>query len=1201
MSNLRKAWGFLFLGTVAGWLVVCGAALHAHAGTGVVNSNDIRIVELQGNVEVSPSGATTWVLTQTNQVLYPRDRLRTGVNSRVAIRWSDQCVIAFGASTELEIEPPPSPEALAGLRLIRGVVSFLHRDKPGRMRVLTRGAVAGVEGTEFVLAVSSTDSTERTTLSVIDGKVRLGNEQGALVVGNGEQAVIETGRAPVRTAGFVANNILQWCFYYPAVLDLEDLAFTSDEQTVLAASLAAYRAGDLLAALANYPAGRQPVSDTERLYYASLLLSVGEVAQAEAILASLSDIDPTGRTQRLAGALRRLIAAVKGEEYPPSLEPQLASEFLAQAYYEQSRAVPDTSLQRALTLGRQAVAISPKFGFAWERVAELEFSFGRKHAALEALDKSLELSERNAQALALKGFVLNAEGRSHDAIMWFDRALAVDSALGNAWLGRGLCRIRLGDLAGGREDLLVAVALEPRRAELRSYLGKATGAAGDFAQGIKELQLARNLDPNDPTAWLYSALLNQQNNRINEAIRDLEKSQELNDNRSVYRSRLLLDQDQAVRSTSLAAIYQDAGMDDVAVREAGRAVNYDYGNYSAHLFLADSLNPGTDLANRRYETAASVEALLAELLAPASAGPLSTSLSDARNASLFGQNRMGLVSSTTYTSPGAWNERGTQYGITERFNYGLTWQYKWDPGQHANDDLEMVHLRGQVKAQLTPADSVYASVGGFQFEYGDVYQPFGTSLANRGLRQEQTQEPEAMVGYHHEWNPGVHTLVLASFLRNTLSFTNTAQPVIAAGRMETDLSAIPNPDPALLAGIIGLTMHQDFGSTMELGTAEVQQIWQASAHNTVLGGRFQYGTLRTSSLQNLPSTIADQFPDPPEPSSLQDLEGPFRRVSLYGYHQWEILETLQLSGGLAYDWMTYPENYLNPPISFREETADQISPKAGIIWTPVTGTAMRFAYTRSLGGVQMDQSLRLEPSQVAGFVQAFREIIPDVVAGPSSGAEFETFGLSVEQKLQRRTYLSLAGELLSSAARRTVGSYDAFPFMDNPDNPWAFARPGRLRQHLDYREPSLTFMANQLLGESWAVGARYRLSRADLDSDFVDVGDGINLTSFQPHSHRESLLHEVELNGVFNHRCGLTARAEALWFLQDTAGYMPGTPGDEFWQFNVYAGYRFPRRRAELLAGLLNFTDQDYELSPLNLHRSLPHERTFLVQLRVNF
>ena len=204
------------------------------------------------------------------------------------------------------------------------------------------------------------------------------------------------------------------------------------------------------------------------------------------------------------------------------------------------------SLENALKLARQAAAASPKSGFAWARVAELEFSFGHTWTALDALNRSLALSPRNAQALALKGFLLAAQNRTRDAITCFDQALATDSALGNAWLGRGLCRIRLGHAAEGREDLLVAAALEPQRAELRSYLGKANANSGDYVRANKELQLARRLDPDDPTAWLYSALLQQERSRFNEAIRDLEESKKLNDNRSVYRSQLLLDEDRAV-------------------------------------------------------------------------------------------------------------------------------------------------------------------------------------------------------------------------------------------------------------------------------------------------------------------------------------------------------------------------------------------------------------------------------------------------------------------------------------------------------------------------------------------------------------------------------------------------------------------------------------------------------------------------------
>ena len=278
----------------------------------------------------------------------------------------------LGASSELEILPPNSPDEQAGLHLLRGVISFFHRDKPGRIRVITRGAVAGVEGTEFAMSVSSADLT---TMSVIDGKVRFGNAQATLLLTNGEQAVAALNAAPMRTAGFIANNLLQWCFYYPAVLDPDELQLTAADQKYLNDSLAAYRSGDLLAALEKYPAGTQPVSDAVKIYHAAVLLSVGDVAQAEAALARRCQtrLRPP---QRLSLALRQLIAAVKRQPPAYTTKPQLASELLASSYFEQSRAVRETSLQNALQLARKATEVSPQFGFAWERLAELEFSFG---------------------------------------------------------------------------------------------------------------------------------------------------------------------------------------------------------------------------------------------------------------------------------------------------------------------------------------------------------------------------------------------------------------------------------------------------------------------------------------------------------------------------------------------------------------------------------------------------------------------------------------------------------------------------------------------------------------------------------------------------------------------------------------------------------------------------------------------------------
>jgi hypothetical protein len=99
------------------------------------------------------------------------------------------------------------------------------------------------------MQVGQTNGVEQTTLSVIDGKVRFSNNAGTLLLTNGDQAVAEPGQAPRRTAGFIANNLLQWCFYYPGVLDLNDLPPALRANSSLAESLSAYRVGDLSADL----------------------------------------------------------------------------------------------------------------------------------------------------------------------------------------------------------------------------------------------------------------------------------------------------------------------------------------------------------------------------------------------------------------------------------------------------------------------------------------------------------------------------------------------------------------------------------------------------------------------------------------------------------------------------------------------------------------------------------------------------------------------------------------------------------------------------------------------------------------------------------------------------------------------------------------------------------------------------------------
>ncbi|MCU0857517.1 MAG: FecR domain-containing protein [Pontiellaceae bacterium] len=1153
-------------------LLSVAAITFSENGADAFKANDAVVLTIEGRVETVRTGTTDWLPAQTNEILEVGDRLRTGLRSRATVRLSDLTVLRVNELTTLKIQPPSQPEKQPALHLEKGGAYFFSRERPVEMEFRTPLASGAIRGTEFNLTVADDGQT---VVTLLDGEVELNNESGTVNLVSGEQGIVEHGKAPAKTAVINAINIIQWCLYYPAVLDLNELNFSGEEKELLAASLAAYRVGDLPSALETYPPGRTPVSDAETVYFAQLLLSVGQVNQAETLLAS--------RKSPLANALRTVIASVKFQPFAPAVQTRSTASFaLAGSYYLQSR----SQLDAARSTARAATQKAPGFGFAWERLAELEFSFGRTEEAFAALEKSLQLSPRNAQALALKGFLLAAQNKITEAGVFFDQAVALDGSLGNAWLGRGLVRIYRGDKDGGLQDLQVAATLEPNRALLRSYLGKAFANRHDSLRAEKELALARKLDPDDPTAWLYLALMNQQENNINTAVRNLEKSIELNDNRQVFRSRLLLDQDRAVRSANLARIYQDAGMNDAGKNEASRAVAFDYANYSAHRFLADSYDALLDpnRINLRYETAWYSELLLSQLLAPVGANNLSRQVSQQEYSRLFEGNHLGLISSTDYNSEGDLFQTASQYGNIGTMSYAVDAEYRRQDGTRPNNDLEQRIFYFKIKDQLTPQDSVMFEIQKYDSDFGDVAQYYNHdgSLTNLSapsttFRAEETQNPNLFVGYHREWNPESHTLFWAGWMNDTFSYIDPNAKLlfyrytVASPRTPYKVSSMAFP----LA----------YESKLNAYSAELQQIWQGHDHTLIVGGRYQAANADTAVdiTNSYNSTVLHQ-------ENRTDVQ----RAGVYGYDQWQPISSLLLVGGAAYDWLRFPDNIDMPPITGSESEIDRLSPKAGMIWTPQTDTHIRGAYTRSLGGAYHDTSVRLEPTEVAGFNQAFRSLIPESVAGLAAGTEFETWGAAFDQAFKETgTYLTFEGTILQSEAVRTVGVFtnSSAAIPDSPSD---------TRESLDFREDSVTVSLNQLVGEEWSFGARYKISDASLDQQAIDIPQtftGIN----EINQHTRAILHQANLSVCFNHPSGLFGLSEARWFRQDNREDSSNMPGDDFWQFNLYAGYRFYHRRAEIRLGLLNLTDQDYRLNPLNLYYEIPRERMTTLHFNLNF
>jgi Tfp pilus assembly protein PilF len=1171
-----------------GVLVAYGVIANAQNSSGNAETGEIRIVAVEGSVELMPAGATTWVLTQTNQLLNPGDRLRTADNSRVTVLWMDKSVVPLGPLTQIEILAPDKPSSLPGLDFVKGVLSFFHRDKPGRIRVLTHGANASIEGTEFVMRASEVNGVEQDTLSVLDGKVLFSNLKGSLLLTNDQQAVVEPGRAPMRTPGFIANNVLQWCFYYPAVLDPEDLPLTRDEQRSLAPSLDAYRAGNLLAALGKFPELKRPESDSVRIYHAALLLSVGEVEQTESELDALSIADRMDRLSRLANALRTLIAAVKRQEKPSSLEPRFPTEWLAVSYYEQSRAKGDESLSAALRMAQKAASLSPQFGFAWERVAELEFSFGRARQSEVALDKSLALSPQNAQAQALKGFLLASQNRIGDAIAWFDLAIATDGGLGNAWLGRGLCRIRRGDTFGGLRDLMIAAATEPQRSLLRSYLAKGFSNAGDDMLASREIAIALRLDPNDPTVWLYAALIKQQQNRINGAIDDMEKSQALNDNRQLFRSKMLLDQDNAVRSANLATMYEDAGMEDVAVREAARAVTYDYDNSSAHLFLSDSYNALRDPTgfNLRYDTAWFNELLLANLLAPVGAGRLSQTLSSQEYSKLFESDGIGIANVTSWRTDNQLVQQAGAFGQYQNTSWAGDFDYYHNSGVRPNDQLDSLSGAITLKQQLTPSDTI---LGLAQFENlhsGDNHQSYNFySSYDPTYEFKEHQDPTLVGGFQHEWAPGIRTLLLGSRLEDSQRFSSSKWGVFQAQDVDNTntIADVTNPYfyPASL---------QD---QLLIYSAELCQIVQKDRFTLIAGGRWQGGQFKYSYAETNPPLYGTNFTYPPFGQTFSE---PFQRLSGYGYLTVEPVDKLWLTGGFAYDDMKYPANFRSVPQSGGTDERTLPEPKAALVWSPVPQVTVRGIYSHSLGGVSLDDAYTLEPTELAGFVQNYRSVISESIVGSVSAEDVELEGLALDFKFGHGTYAGLEAQHVTSRVQQTIGDLEHVEGA-------LFPTPSATRQDLDYNEESLSASLNQLLPEGFVAGISYALKRSELKTTFPEIPANVSLAELNPFypPDQSAYLHQIDAYLLFNHPSGLFARFDANGYLQRNIGYDGAEPGDDFVQLNIEGGWRFFHRRAQLLVGVLNLAGKNYNLNPLTEYSELPRSRVFIAQFNFEF
>jgi hypothetical protein len=244
-----------------------------------------------------------------------------------------------------------------------------------------------------------------------------------------------------------------------------------------------------------------------------------------------------------------------------------------------------------------------------------------------------------------------------------------------------------------------------------------------------------------------------------------------------------------------------------------------------------------------------------------------------------------------------------------------------------------------------------------------------------------------------------------------------------------------------------------------------------------------------------------------------------------------------------------------------------------------------------MSGLVNDSSTLIEPSQVAGFNQAFRSLIPESTGfGTPPATRFETWGIGADHKFPTGTYVDIEAQLLTSRGNQLIGAWSNVA----PIVPTSVAD---LPQAQYFQEKDVFASVSQLIGKELSVGARYSLTSVDL-STHVTLPPGTTDPNIY-NEHENSTLNEVSLFGNFAAPCGFFSLVQANYW--DQFNTLPGEGGDGFWQFNLYAGYRFPHRHVELTVGVVNVGNQDYHIDPVTYFLEQAHSRTFVASMKFNF
>jgi tetratricopeptide (TPR) repeat protein len=1000
-----------------------------------------KVASVQGTVESQRLGDTQWHPVQLHDTYCPGDTLRVQERSRADVALLNQSVLRLDANTTITFEAVKE-ERTGVVDLLKGAAHFFSRG-PRSLDVRTPFTVAGVRGTEFLIRVED----DQAFLSIFEGIVVAANEAGSLTLTSGQSAVAEAGKAPVLRIVVRPRDAVQWALYYPPVLYMRPDAFPAgpDWQGMVRQSLELYLRGELQRAfdsIANVP---DHIRDPRFFAYrAHLLLAVGRVDEAMTDIERALRLHPNDSN---ALALQTIIAIVQNDkdtalkvaQQAVGMAPESATARIALSYAQQVR----FDLEGARASLAKAVKLDPQNALAWARLAEIQSSFGELKKALKAAQKAVTLEPELTRTQTVLGFTYLTQVKTQQAKDTFAKAIVLDQADPLPRLGLGLAKIREGSLDEGSRDLEVAASLDPNNSLIRSYLGKAYYEEKRIGLDAREYAVAKDLDPKDPTPWLYDAIAKQTTNRPIEALHDLQQAIELNDNRAVYRSRLLLDSDLAARSASLGRIYSDLGFQQLALVEGWKSVNTDPTNFSAHRFLADSY-----AVLPRHEIARVSELLQSQLLQPINITPIQPRLAES-NLFLISAGGPGTVSfnefNPLFTRDGltlqvsglggeqdTWAGEGVLAGLYQNVSFSLGGSHFTTDGFRKNADQQDNIANAFVQLQLSPQTSLQAEYRYRKIEYGDLLLRFFPDAFIPSVRHE-VENHTIRLGGRHAFSPG--SIILGSFSYQD-SDTNTRD----------DQPPVPG-----LRFLEGKVPQKAFG-------AELQHLFRSRYFNITSGaGYFHIDG-------NIQSTEGRVGPPPRDVSRTVDTQ--IRHVNAYAYGYINLLKGVTFTVGASVDSLSG---------DFPGEDTTQFNPKFGVTWNPFAATTVRAAVFRTLRRTLVTEQT-LEPTQVAGFNQFFDDF---------NLIKTWRYGGAIDQKFSRDVFGGV------EVARREL----KVPFLssgaDPANPPEADWNEGLGRAYLFWTPHPWLALRAEYLFERFTRDEQFSRGLIELNSHRIPLGIGV--------------------------------------------------------------------------------------------------------------